>query len=119
MNNYKRLEVWKVAIDLVSEVYKLSKKLPKEEMFALTSQIKRCSVSIASNIAEGAGRNGRKEFVNFLGIASGSCCELDTQLLIAQNLGFLQSDDLTLALEKLVHIQRMNINLIRKLKAQA
>lgn len=72
MNKYENLIVWKKAMDLVEEVYKLVKVLPDDEKFGLSSQIKRCSVSIPSNIAEGAGRNSKKEFKNFLSYANGS-----------------------------------------------
>ena len=72
MNKYENLIVWKKAMDVVEEVYKLVKVLPDDEKFGLSSQIKRCSVSIPSNIAEGAGRNSKKEFKNFLSYANGS-----------------------------------------------
>jgi four helix bundle protein len=117
MNYYKKLEVWKEAMILVTEVYQLTKKFPKEELYALTSQIKRCSVSIPSNIAEGAGRNGRKEFISFLGIAGGSCCELDTQLILAERLGYLDSTDTIAVLARLESIKRMNVKLIQSLKS--
>ena len=115
MNNYKKLEIWKEGIELVSDVYKLVLKFPKEELFSLTAQIKRCSVSIPSNIAEGAGSNGKKEFVNFLGIACGSCCELDTQLILAIKLGYLNESETSKVFDRLDHIQRMSANLIKKL----
>ena len=118
MNYYKKLEIWKESIDLVTEVYKLLKKFPKEEIYALTSQIKRCSVSIPSNIAEGAGRNGKNEFIQFLGIAGGSCCELDTQLILAERLGYLESKDVISIFDKLDKIHRMNVNLIRSLRTK-
>jgi four helix bundle protein len=116
MNYYKKLDLWKESMELGIDVYKLALKFPKEEMFALTSQIKRCSISIPSNIAEGAGRNGKNEFINFLGIAGGSCCELDTQLIIALKLGYIQSTECSIVLDRLDHIQRMLVNLIKKLK---
>jgi four helix bundle protein len=89
MNQYKNLKVWQKAFDLVADVYVITDKFPDREKFALTSQINRCAVSIVSNIAEGAGRNSRKEFNNFLGITLGSTCELETQLMIANRLGIL------------------------------
>ena len=76
MNKYENLIVWKKAMDVVEEVYKLVKVLPDDEKFGLSSQIKRCSVSIPSNIAEGAGRNSKKEFKNFLSYANGSTTEV-------------------------------------------
>ena len=90
MNQFKNLKVWQRAIDLVVQVYELTSKFPDKEKFGLTNQINRCSVSIVSNIAEGAGRNSKKEFNNFLGIALGSTCELETQLIIANKLNILQ-----------------------------
>lgn len=116
MNYYKNLEVWKESIQLVTEVYIVAKKFPKEELYSLASQIKRCSVSIPSNIAEGAGRNGKKEFLNFLSIASGSCCELETQLQIALNLGFIKESELGLISNRIDKINRMIINLAKRLK---
>ncbi len=76
MHNYKQLEVWKKGIDLATIIYALTKKFPKEEKFGIISQMRRCVVSISSNIAEGAGRNSDKEFRQFLNISFGSCSEL-------------------------------------------
>jgi four helix bundle protein len=92
MHNYKELNVWKRSIKLTVEVYKLSKLFPSDEKFGLTSQIRKCSVSVPSNIAEGAGRRTDGEFVNFLGIAHGSICELETQLYVALELEYLADD---------------------------
>ena len=83
-------------MDLVEKIYKLSVMFPTEEKFGLLSQIQRSAVSIPSNIAEGAGRNSNKEFKNFLSIAYGSSNELNTQLIIAQRVGYLKNDDTTL-----------------------
>jgi four helix bundle protein len=85
-----RLDAWKVAMEIVKDVYVLSRRFPKDEVYGLTSQIRRSAVSIPSNIAEGAGRNGTKEFAQFLGVAMGSLSELDTQLLIAVDLGYVE-----------------------------
>jgi four helix bundle protein len=94
MNQFKNLLVWQKSLDLVIEVYKLTDDFPNKEQFGLTSQINRCAVSVASNIAEGAGRNSGKEFNNFLGIAVGSLCELETQLIIAQRLKYITEIEL-------------------------
>src|SRR5687767_7401109 len=94
MNNLKELKIWDRALNLSVEVYKATTAFPKEETYGLTSQIKRCAVSIASNIAEGAGRNSAKEFKYFLGIANGSCYELQTQLLISNRLNLLSEKNL-------------------------
>ncbi|MBO5720510.1 MAG: four helix bundle protein [Bacteroidales bacterium] len=81
-SNYKNLLVWQKAMDLVVEIYKISKLLPKEEKYGISDQIRRSAVSVPSNIAEGQSRNSIKEFIQFLSIARGSLAELETQLLI-------------------------------------
>ena len=89
-----RLEAWKVAMALVKHVYKVTRSFPQEEIYELTSQMRRAAVSIPSNVAEGAARTGRKEFAQFLNVASGSLSELETQLLIAIDLGYLEQGHL-------------------------
>jgi four helix bundle protein len=86
--SFKDLVVWQKAIELTEAVYLLTSKFPDAERFGLTNQMRRASVSIASNIAEGYGRNTKGEYFQFLGHARGSCCELDTQLVIAKRLQF-------------------------------
>jgi four helix bundle protein len=90
--NYRDLIAWQKAMDLVVAVYRATEQFPKEEIYALTSQIRRAAVSIPSNIAEGQGRGTVNEFTHFLRIAHGSLRELETQLLIAQRLEYLNSD---------------------------
>src|SRR5690606_6482768 len=90
MKSHKDLKVWQESMDLVIDVYNQTASFPKEEMFSLTSQIKRSSLSIPSNIAEGAGRNGNAEFRRFLYIALGSASELETQIEIAYRLKFIK-----------------------------
>ena len=92
MHNYKELKVWDKAVNLAVDVYKSTEGLPQDERFGLTSQIRRCVVSVSSNIAEGAGRNTKGEFNQFLGIAYGSSCELETQLIIAEKLNFIEKE---------------------------
>ncbi len=94
MHNFRKLDIWQKSIDLTVKVYDLTKKFPKEEMFGLTSQIKRCAVSIPSNIAEGSGRNTPNDFNHFLGIATGSSYELETQLIVAEKLGFADEEEI-------------------------
>src|SRR5207253_864160 len=89
MRPHERLDVWSKAIDLVMSVYRATETFPKEERFGLTSQIRRAAVSIPANIAEGAARDSHKEFRHFLSNAQGSASELETELLIAQKLGYL------------------------------
>ena len=91
MTGYQNLEVWKKSMKLVTDVYLQVKALPKEETYSLADQIRRSAVSIPSNIAEGSSRNSSKEFIQFLYIALGSACELETQLLIAKNVGYIES----------------------------
>ncbi|MFY0594177.1 four helix bundle protein [Roseivirga sp.] len=92
MHKYKELEIWKKSISLTKQIYLITSSFPSEEKFGLKSQINRASVSIASNIAEGAGRNSNKEFNQFLGIAIGSMHEVETQIIIAFEVGYLQKE---------------------------
>jgi four helix bundle protein len=92
--NHKDLDVWKKSMDLVETIYKLTQKFPESEKFGLTSQMRRCAVSIPSNIAEGAARKGDKELIHFLHIALGSLSELETQYLIAMRLAFIEKEDI-------------------------
>jgi len=87
--HYRDLLVWQKAIELVTDIYRMTRGFPKDELYGLTSQIRRAAVSIPSNIAEGQGRLTRGEFRQFLGQARGSYAELETQLIIARNLGYL------------------------------
>ena len=93
MIGYKNLEVWQKSMQLVTDVYRLVKQLPREETYALADQIRRSAVSVPSNIAEGSSRNSKKEFVQFLYISLGSLCELETQILIAKNIGYVKNID--------------------------
>ncbi len=88
-----KLEGWKISRELVRDIYLLTQKFPKEERFGLTAQMRRAAVSIASNIAGGAARAGVKEFAQFLNVARGSLSELETQLLISTDLGYIKSND--------------------------
>ncbi|WP_104383721.1 four helix bundle protein [Sphingobacterium sp. HMA12] len=115
MHNYKELILWQKSIALVSDVYKATATFPDRERFNLISQINRAAVSIPSNIAEGAGRNSNKEFVQFLAIAHASTYEVETQLIISKNLGYLSEEDLEGLLEKLGELQKMNYIFQQKL----
>lgn len=115
MHDYKKLEVWKEAVELAGLVVKIAQKFPSEARYGLTSQISRSAISIASNIAEGAGRNTKGEFSNFLGIATGSSYELDTQLRIAFNIGYLSKEDLSLVEDKTDKVQKMIFRLKQSL----
>ena len=113
MNYFKELKVWQKAIELVTNTYIKSQNFPKEEIYGLTSQLRRCAVSIPSNIAEGCGRNTDKDFNNFLGISLGSAFEFETQLIICKNLGLINQEDFNFLESEIQHIQ----NMIIKLKA--
>jgi four helix bundle protein len=114
MKSHKDLTVYKTSIDLVVDVYRISRSFPDAEKFGLTSQIRRAAVSVPSNIAEGAARNSKKDFIRFLSIALGSLAETETQLEIAQRLEFIRENrELD---EKIIYIRRMILNLIKSIK---
>ena len=115
IKTHKDLDVWKKSMDLVEEVYRLTKGFPDSEKYGLINQARRCAVSIPSNIAEGSARNTNKETVQFCYIALGSLSELETQLLIAERLGYCEKID---ALDNLVEIRRMLLGLIKYLKSK-
>ena len=106
-NGYRDLNVWQKSMDLVTEVYKLVKLLPKEETYALSDQMRRAAVSIPSNIAEGQARNHVKEFINFLSIAKGSLAELETQLMISVRLNYLSSAQVESVLKLASEVAKM------------
>ena len=111
MNYFKELKVWQKAMELVTNTYLKSQIFPKEEIYGLTSQIRRCAVSIPSNIAEGCGRNTDKDFNNFLGISLGSAFEFETQLIICKNLSFINQEVINFLESEIQHIQNMIIKL--------
>lgn len=108
IKSYKDLIVWQKSIEMVTDVYKLINLLPKNEEYALASQMRRCAVSIPSNIAEGTGRYYLKDYVRFLQISRGSVYELQTQIIIAQNLGYISDLELTNCINsKLNEVEKM------------
>ena len=116
LRTHKDLEVWKQSIDLVSTVYRISKTFPHEERYGLANQMRRAAVSIPSNIAEGAGRGSRKEFSQFLHIALGSLSEVETQIIIAKRLGYL--DDSGDIEEQIQTVRKLILCLVRYLRAR-
>jgi len=115
IKRFKDLRIWQKGIEIVSDIYILTKKFPKEELYSLTSQIRRSAISIPSNIAEGFRRYHNKEYKQFLYISLGSCAELETQIAIAKNLEYITEGKEIELTEKLDHICRMTSNLIKKL----
>ena len=116
MNNFRELNVWKKAMNLVTQIYKFTKFFPKEEQFGLTNQIRRCAVSIPSNIAEGAGRDSSKDFNRFLSISLGSSFELETQLIISKELEYFNNENFRNIEKELIEIQKMIRGLQKSLK---
>ena len=114
MHNFQELKIWQKAMDITEKSYLISSEFPSEEKFGLTSQLRRSAVSIASNIAEGAGRNTNGEFKNFLGIANGSSNELYTQLLLSQRLELVSEEKIKTLLKEIIDVQKMTSSLIQK-----
>lgn len=115
MKTHKDLNVWKNSIDLVTNIYEITKNYPNNEQYGLISQMKRSAVSVPSNIAEGAGRNYKKEFIQFLFIAQGSLSELETQLIISVNLKYIEESSFELLNNKMNEIRAQISGLIKYL----
>jgi len=107
MKGHRDLLVWQKAMSLVTEIYRATRDFPKDEMYGLTSQLRRAAVSVPSNLAEGHGRNSRKEFHHFIGQARGSLTEVETQLEIARNLDYLPNNAALALLSQSSEIGRM------------
>ena len=118
MKTYKDLIVWQKSLALVTEVYRVSKLFPKDETYGLISQMRRCAVSIPSNIAEGYGRNSTSDYIRFLCIGISSLYELQTQMEISLNLQYLSKDIFDRLHDSSREIERMLSSLIKKLKAK-
>lgn len=119
LRHFQDLIVWKKAMELTQETYRLVKTLPIEERYALSDQMRRAAVSIPSNIAEGQARNTRKEFIQFLHIAKGSNAELMTQFFICSNLKYIKKEEVQKALALCDEVERMLCGLIKNLKMSA
>jgi four helix bundle protein len=107
MHNFKELHVWQKSRKLVKRIYSLTRQFPVEEFYSLTLQIRKSSISIPSNIAEGAGRNSNKEFQRFLDMANGSAFELETQIILAFDLGFISDNEMEDVNNDIIEIQKM------------
>ena len=112
--SFRDLIVWQKAMDLVLRIYDITGRWPGTEQFGLTAQIRRAAVSVPSNFAEGQGRIGTAEFQRFAGIAHGSLCEVETQLLLANRLGYMSEDELSNVMVLVFEIGRMTRSMIRK-----
>lgn len=115
-HNFKNLNIWRLSIDLANDVYILTDLFPKNEEFGLKSQLRRCSVSIASNIAEGSSRSSNKDFNRFLEIILGSLYELQTQIIISSNRNYVELSKLEIIENKITELQRMISGFQKNLK---
>ena len=118
MKDFRNLQVWEKAHRLTLAVYKASGGFPRQELFGLTSQMRRCSASIGANIAEGCGKRGNNEFQRYLQIASGSASELDYHLLLARDLGFFEETDYRRLAGDLLHLRKMLTSLLQKVQSE-
>ena len=118
LKNYKELKVWQKAYQLCIAIYKITKHFPKEEMYGLTSQIRRSAVSVPSNIAEGYGRKSTLEYMQSLYIAYGSHCELETQVMLSNDLGFIKTEDFEVLQKEIGEVERMLKALIKSLQSK-
>jgi len=115
MHKFEELKIWQKAMDITEKCYKASENFPKEERYGLTSQLRRSAVSIPSNISEGAGRNTKGEFKQFLGIANGSSYELLTQLYLSTLLNLIKEENVRPIINEVLEITKMNFSLQRSL----
>jgi len=118
MKNFRDLHVWKKAHELTLAAYAVTSQFPKQETYGLTSQIRRCAVSIGANIAEGCGKRGNGEFQRFLTIAAGSASELEYELLLSHDLGLMSDQEYNRLDTALIEVKRMLAALIRKVEAE-
>jgi four helix bundle protein len=118
MSTFKDLLIWQKAMNFVTKIYQSTRLFPKDEQFGLTSQIRRSSISIPSNIAEGYGREGNNDYLRFLNIALSSLFELQTQLEIAKNINYLNEHEFNILYEDLRELERMLVAFIKKLKTE-
>jgi four helix bundle protein len=116
LKNYKELKVWQRSYQLCLEIYRITKEFPKEERYGLTSQTRRAAVSVPSNIAEGYGRKTTPEYIQALYIAYGSNCELETQILLSGDLGYINEEGIKKLQEEISEVERMLKALIKSLE---
>ena len=118
MRNYRDLQVWNKAHSLTLELYRVSRGFPREEIYGITSQLRRAAVSIGANLAEGCGRRTSRELARFVRIAMGSASALDYHLLLSLDLGFMNGDDFTSTATKLTEVRKMLTSLLSSVEEQ-
>jgi four helix bundle protein len=118
MKDFRQLQVWEKAHQLALAIYKITKEFPKEELYGLTSQIRRASMSIPTNIAEGCGKYTDADFARFLQIAMGSASETEYQLLLSHDLGFLNTERYSVLNADITEVKRMLASLLRTIRAE-
>ena len=116
---YQDLVVWQKAMELVTAIYGVTRNWPHEEQYGLTSQVRRAAVAVPSNLAEGHGRSGRREFAHHVSIAYGSLCELETQLLIAERLDYSDVETTESLMNRIADVRRLTNGLLRSLQSAA
>ncbi|MBX2961221.1 MAG: four helix bundle protein [Cyclobacteriaceae bacterium] len=119
MHNFKELKVWQLSRQLVKEIYELTVDFPSSEKYGLISQLRRCTVSIPTNIAEGAGRNTDKDFAQFLNISLGSAYELETLLILSFDVNLITQEQLDFLTIRISEIQKMTFGLIKTLRQES
>lgn len=118
LKNYKELKVWQRSYEVCLDIYRITRDFPKEEIYGLTSQMRRAAVSVPSNIAEGYGRKTTREYVQALYIAYGSNCELETQALLANDLSYMKTEDTKKIKQNIEDVERMLKALIKSLQVK-
>jgi len=115
-HNFKNLNIWKKSTDLVQNVYLITKSFPSDEKFGLTNQLRRASVSVPSNIAEGCGRKGNKELIQYCHISIGSLCEVETQLILSNKLNYISAQKLDTIINEVEELRKMIYGFVKSLK---
>ncbi len=116
VKDFRDLKIWNGGIDLVEKIYKITKSFPQEELYCLTSQLRRASISVPSNIAEGFARHSSKEYKQFLYISLGSCAEITTQIIVALKLGYLRERESKQLQQEIDTLSKMTMSLIKKIQ---
>jgi four helix bundle protein len=118
MRNYRDLQVWKKAHDLTLELYRVSQRFPREEMYGITGQLRRAAVSIGANLAEGCGRRTSNELARFVRVAMGSASELDYHILLCRDIGLMSSDAFSISTAKLTEVRKMLTSFLQSVEEQ-